>query len=34
MIQELIDKIKELWSKHKLCVICAVVAFVLGGIII
>ena len=34
MIQELIDKIKEIRSKHKLCFICTVVAFVLGGIII
>ena len=33
-IHDDVDKIKELWSKHKLCVICAVVAFVLGGIII
>ena len=28
------NKVQELWNKHSLCVICAVAGFVLGAIIL
>tara|TARA_R100001163_G_scaffold59842_1_gene48768 strand:- start:401 stop:505 length:105 start_codon:yes stop_codon:yes gene_type:complete len=34
MIEQIKDRIKELWTEHKYCVICAVAGFVLGAIIL
>jgi len=34
MIEEIKNKIKELWAKHSHCVIWAVAGFVLGAIIL
>tara|TARA_B100000700_G_C14470617_1_gene590487 strand:- start:392 stop:496 length:105 start_codon:yes stop_codon:yes gene_type:complete len=34
MIEEMKDKVKDLWGKHSHCVICAVAGFVLGAIIL
>jgi len=34
MIEQIKDRIKELWTEHSHCVICAVAGFVLGAIIL
>ncbi len=34
MIEEIKNRMKELWAEHSHCVICAVAGFVLGAIIL
>tara|TARA_R100001440_G_scaffold5140_1_gene11168 strand:+ start:289 stop:393 length:105 start_codon:yes stop_codon:yes gene_type:complete len=34
MIEEIKDKVKDIWGKHSHCVIWAVAGFVLGAIIL
>jgi len=34
MIEEIKNKVKEFWEKNYHCVICAVVGFILGAIIV